>query len=237
VLVTPDTHTLTAANGFARTQAQTHNANLLQLLVQFKDAVLKTPDQVMQVAASATGTHEGAAENERTRLTLQEATDSAAQLIEDLARSQILQPVVDLVCAYATSVVLDLHGEGVVTGIPPASPGLSAAGTPAPTTGSNLSGYTGKTPQVAVGAGQPSLAHLDASALECSAAVQTLLRNVPTLLRSQLLNLPACQALSWAVDEVQVRYIYINIFFVVCMLNNKLNKIGHFCRPAACMHT
>lgn len=188
VLVSQDARSLTSANGFARTQAQTHNANLLALLVQFKEALLRIPDQLQVARSDAAVGEEGGSAGGRGREAAHTAVLSAAKMIEDLAQGQIVAPVVTLIGSYVTSVAVTLISEGAVSA---PSPAPSPAATPA--AAGNLGGYTGKVPQVP---GTP----LDASALECSSAVQTLLRNLPTLLRAQMLNLPL-----WVRVRVRVR--------------------------------
>ena len=215
VLNSADTRTISsAASNFARTQAQAHNANLLVLLVQFKEALLKLPGQVLASSAVdassssllSTSTSAGSsnAQNSESSLnsstavrSIEKAVQTTAQLIEDLASKQILDPVVGLLSSYVTSIVVAMQKEGVVApSTPGAAPALSA-GTPAQ--------YTGRAPSAA--AGQEAWS-------DCSAAVQTLLRNLPVLLKAHLLSLPKCDAVVVATEEIYVRYA---VFFSTCI--------------------
>jgi hypothetical protein len=210
VSVAADTRTISSANSFARSASQAHNASLLVLLVQFKEALLKLPAQVAAAAVDAApalvGGAAGSSSGFRTEaldrglLVLQAALQGCCDSIEQLAQRQILDPVVALLSSYVTSIAVTLHKEGALTqpGAAP-SPAVAAGApsTPAPTAG-NLGGYTGRAPPTAA---TPQ----DASAQDCSSAVQLLLRNLPPLLRSHLLSLPKCEATALASEEIFVR--------------------------------
>jgi hypothetical protein len=208
-----DTRTIFSANNFARSQGQLHNANLLVLLVQFKEALQKIPSQVQAAGADsgaslldrdnrAGGSLGGSAAASGSSAAgiraLEAAVATTARLIEDLAARQIMDPVVALLSSYVTSLAVAVHKEGVVSSVPAPSPGpaQSPAVGGGPGAG-NPGGYTGKAPA-------PPGTPLDASAQDCSVAVQTLLRNLPVMLKSHVLCLPKCDAVTNATEEIYV---------------------------------
>lgn len=214
VVHSADTRTIFSANNFARSQGQLHNANLLVLLVQFKEALQKIPSQVMAAGSdsaaslldreSRTSSDTGAAAAAAAGASaagiraLEGAVATTARLIEDLAARQIMDPVVALLSSYVTSIAVAVQKEGVISAPAPSpapaqSPAVSGGGPGA----GNPGGYTGKAPAAP---GTP----LDASAQDCSVAVQTLLRNLPVLLKSHVLCLPKCEAVTNATEEIYV---------------------------------
>ena len=223
VMHTADTRTLsTAAGGFARSHAQQHNANLLQLLVQFKELLQKIPGKVRAagvdastslLASSATASSGGGASssvntsnsNAASSATasvreMERAVEDAVSWIEEVADKHIMQPVVTLLSGYVTSVVVGMRKEGIVGGVgaSPAVTAGSASKTASPSTAST-STYTGKAP-----VNNPAAE----ATLECSGAVQSLAKNLPVLLKAHLLSLPKCEAVVRAAEEVHVRALH-----------------------------
>lgn len=219
VMHTADTRTLsTAAGGFARSHAQQHNANLLQLLVQFKELLQKIPGKVRAagieastslLAPSATTSSGGNASssvgtNSSNAATLaaasvremEKAVEDAVCWIEEVADKHIMQPVVTLLSGYVTSVVVGMHKEGIVGGGGVGASPAVAAGSASKSTATPSSTYTGKAP-----VNNPAAE----ATLECSGAVQSLAKNLPVLLRAHLLSLPKCDAVVRAAEEVHVR--------------------------------
>jgi hypothetical protein len=218
VLHTSESRALAAANNFARTHAQVHNSSLLVLLVQLKEALQKIPGQVQTAGADAASSvlmsssssiggggssqtgggapGSSALSSASTTLLQQDVKDIeravglAVHWIEDLAQRQILEPIVSVISGFVTSALVLMQKEGVVGALPGASAPSPATGPGTPAAG----GYTGKA---------PASAQQEAS-LECSAAVQSLLKHLPVILKTHLFSLPKCDAVARATEEVYV---------------------------------
>lgn len=210
VLHTADCRVMSAANNFARTHAQVHNASLLVLLVQLKEVLQKIPGQVQtagvdaasSVLLSTGGNQAGAPQSSAaSALQLQDVRDIERAVglsvlwIEDLSQRQILEPIVATISGHVTATLLMMQKEGVVGALPGAAAASPAIGPGTPAAGSSASGYTGKAPA--------SVQH--EASLECSAAVQSLLKHLPVMLKTHLFSLPKCDAVSHATEEVYVR--------------------------------
>jgi len=223
VMHTADTRTLsTAAGGFARSHAQQHNANLLQLLVQFKELLQKIPGKVRTagvdastslLASSTTTSSDSGASSSAVNASssnsaassaiasvreIERAVEEAVSWIEEVADKHIMQPVVTLLSGYVTSVVVGMHKEGIVGGVA-TSPAVTAGSASKTATPSTTSTYTGKAP-----INNPAAE----ATLECSGAVQSLAKNLPVLLKAHLLSLPKCEAVVRAAEEVHVRALH-----------------------------
>ena len=186
---------------FARTHAQEHNAQLFTLLMQLKEELRRIPAAVLTAAeeagsnalnsassASATkprshmgggggssrgaivsadslkeGTGSSSGQLAASAEVLRRAVAVTALWIDELAERQILFGIVELLSGHVRSVLLTLPHEGVV--------------------GCSGSSSSSK------GSASTSLLHDPASTTECSAAVQTLLVQVPVLVRAHLQNL------------------------------------------------
>lgn len=223
VMHTADTRALSnAAGGFARSHAQQHNANLLHLLVQFKEALQKIPSKVRaagvdastsllasaqsssassgnlvtQAAASSSSSSVSAAANASVR-EMERAVEASVKWIEELAGRHVMDPIVNLLSSYITSVVVGMHKEGVVGGVA-ASPAAALAASASKAATPSTAAYTGKVP---VNNSQ------NEATLECSGAVQALAKNLPVLLKAHLLNLPKCEAVTRAAEEVHVSFL------------------------------
>lgn len=224
VLHTSDSRALSAANNFARTHAQVHNASLLVLLVQLKEALQKIPGQVQTAGveaassvllssapAASTGGSQGGVpaggsqSSSASAVQLQDVRDIERAVglsvlwIEDLAQRQILEPIVAAISGHVTSALVLMQKEGVVGALPGAAAASPAPGPGTPAAGAvAASGYTGKA---------PASVQQEAS-LECSAAVQSLLKHLPVMLKTHLFSLPKCDAVSRATEEVYVRILF-----------------------------
>lgn len=232
VMHTADTRTLSnAAGGFARSHAQQHNANLLHLLVQFKEALQKIPGKVRaagvdastsllasssssaqpssassgnlpaQAISSNNSNNSASATANASVREMERAVEASVKWIEELAGRHIMDPIVNLLSSYITSVVVGMHKEGVVGGVgasPNPNPSASKIATP------STAAYTGKVP----------VNSQNEATLECSGAVQALAKNLPVLLKAHLLNLPKCEAVTRAAEEVHVSHCY--LVFIPC---------------------
>ena len=115
---------------------------------------------------------------------MKKAVQRAADSIDELAERQIADAVVALLSGYIQSIILGLHKEGVSSFN---SPGKSG----------NTSGTSSSD-----------------AAVDCSLAVQTLAKQVPTMLRSHLISsLPKCSIVDNAVEEVHSIILIINTYF------------------------
>jgi hypothetical protein len=236
IVNTQDVRVLSSANSFARTHSQTHNANLVVLLAQFKEALLKIPGAVLAGAAEAstsqlksttttaakppsgvaaaatTSAHSSAgasgssssssvdgvsASQQAAVREVERAVKLTVQWIEELAQKQILDTIVSLLSSYVTSVIVTIHKEGVV-GSSAASASKAAGGGGGGSTPATSGGYTGKAP----------ISTLQETALDCSSAVQTLVKQLPLMLKSHLFSLPRCDAVDAAAEELYVRILH-----------------------------
>lgn len=256
VLHTAESRALSASNNFSRTHAQAHNASLLVLLVQLKEALQKIPGQVQAAgadaassvllsssgasqgsggsAAAATATtdtikhhqHQNQQQHQEVR-DIERAVALAAQWIEELAQRQILEPTVAIISGHVTAALVLMHKEGVVGALPgsntsagAASPAVGAGTPSASAAGSSGGGgYTGKAPVSA----------LQEASLECSAAVQSLLKHLPAILKIHLFSLPKCDSVSRATEEVYVRMPHFQLQYYLDVVIQQSYNLNIYC--------
>lgn len=144
---------------------------------------------------------------------LQKAVAVTADWVNDLALRQILQSVVNLIDGYVVQILVGLHKEGVISG-------SSTLSTTAPAGGVNMVGAN-----FATGRTQAAKQSTDlASSVECSIAVQTLIKQVPKLLEIHLFCLPKCDVVTVALEEIYVRtlHAYVSVSALLRPVNEAL---------------
>lgn len=107
---------------FTKNHAQDHNAQLIALLSQLKEAILKLPDQVIAAV--------GQEINQQTLASVENVSQinhnviskeisgifqSAVASIDDLAARQLYAPLLDNICSYVESVILTLVASPTVS--------------------------------------------------------------------------------------------------------------------------
>ena len=182
VINTAETRKISSQNNFQRTSQQEHNSQLFVLLLQFKEALQKIPQQVLKSASENANNSNNATIDSNILQEMERAVTTATNSIDELANKQILDSIVALLSGYIKSVLTSLHKEGV---------------TSLNTTKNNPN-----------------------STEDCSAAVLTLSKQVPIMLKSYITAcLPKCDIVDKAVEEICIR------------LMNLYVSIASLCRP------
>jgi hypothetical protein len=107
----PETKKIEAQKGFARNAPQEHNAQLIALIVQLREAVEKMPQQIAKLLDdSGASVDEKRVQAVRDAITYQ--LSASIERIDDLATRQLLVPLVDAISDYIKSVMITMHKEG-----------------------------------------------------------------------------------------------------------------------------
>ena len=199
ILNSPEAQRISPLNNFAKTSSQEHNALLVSLLAQLKEALDKMPLQVLKAAQEApggslgvtfTGSSEdvgmegagagaGEASAEATLAgVLAELSGLAAAssaTVEELTSRQLLAPLVTALSAHVKSLLFGLPKEGVAQSQAPSS-SASAKGSGAE--------------------------------VECSRAVQTAVKQLPELIKAHLAGLPKSPLVTEATEELCLRVMH-----------------------------
>jgi len=187
IINSPETRKISSQNSFTRTSQQEHNSQLFMLLMQFKEALEKIPQQVWKSVEEMNDNLSGMSNTSTPSTVLanmgqqsesvvgevKKSVQTAVEIIDDLAERQITDAIVALLAGYIQSIILGLHKEGVSNY---SSKGSTAAGD---------------------------------IAVDCSMAVQTLSKQVPVMLKSHLISsLPKSKIVDTAVEEVCLRMMH-----------------------------
>ena len=224
ILHSQDTKVLSAqSTNFARSQGQQHNAQLYTLLIQLLRALENIPNNVCEQAntdsrsvfsdspsvsitnTTTTGAGVGLVRgsmdssiNKKSIFSLalkdmQSAIQSATEWIQVLAQKHILSSVVISVSSYVNSVLINLTKEGVVS-----AKSIQIK----PSTNITTTQYTGKVPV------NSNTNQQESAAVECSQAVQTLVKNIPQILKTHISSLPSSDGVNTAMEEIYIRIIH-----------------------------
>jgi hypothetical protein len=183
------------STSFVKNHAQDHNAQLIVLLSQLKEAILKLPDQVAGAVGQERDTqqqHENLASHMNQNIISKEISSifqAAILSIDDLAARQLYAPLLDNLCAYVESVVLTVVSS--------------------PLTSATTTAVAGMIP---------------ANTIDCSKAVQILQKQVPELLQTFIYPLPKSTIRSMVLEEFALRlmYMYLTIAVLIRPVNEAL---------------
>eukprot|EP01038_Epipyxis_sp_PR26KG_P011157 gene11157-14969_t len=223
IINSSETRKISSTNNFSRTNQQEHNGQLLSLLIQYRDALQKIPASVMKsVIESNTSTslltNNNSNNNNNNGMNnlnslkqdnnindinnnnifnnLQKFANIAAEVVDELAKRQILDSIIALLSGYIRSILMNIYKEGVVN--MPSKNNVN-------TSTSSSSG-------------------IDESSLECSNSVQIIIKQVPLMIKSYLQGLPKSNAVDWAIEEVCLRIIhsYVTISSLIRPINEQI---------------
>lgn len=192
ILNSPEAQRISPLNNFAKTSSQEHNALLVSLLAQLKEALDKMPLQVLKAAQEAPGSSLGVAfmaagedaGMEGTGVASAEATlagvlaelnglaAASSATVEELTSRQLLAPLVSALSAHVKTVLFGLPKEGV-----------AQAQTQAPSSSASAE-------------------------VECSRAVQTAVKQLPELIKAHLAGLPKSPLVVEATEELCLRVMH-----------------------------
>jgi hypothetical protein len=220
VISGPETRKLSSQNNFLRTSKQEHNGQLLVLLLQFQDALEKIHSNVTKqseealssgnmlssalssMGAGGTGMSEQQSEKQRLEsvsFEIHKVVRVATRSIRQIGSTQILDPIVDLLSGYVKSVLLGLLKEGFVS---------KPASRPTPA----------KFGAIAVGG------PMDVSSMDCSIAVQTLLKQVGLMVSQHITSLPPSPVVDAALQELSIRIMH--SYVTVAALSRPVTELG-----------
>lgn len=131
---------------------------------------------------------------------MQRAIQTTTEWIQNLAQKQILSSLVISVSSYVNSILINLTKEGVVS-----AKSIQIK----PSTASTQ--YTGKVPAVNnnnTNTSSSSSSQQESAAVECSQAVQTLVKNIPHILKTHILSLPSSEGVNTVLEEIYLRIIH-----------------------------
>jgi hypothetical protein len=195
-----DTRKISSQNNFARTSHQEHNGQLLSLLIQFKEALDKIPAAVMRQVAQ---------ETESSHVSSSNAT-TGVEVLQRSAEEGIMETEITRAVGAASVLIEDLASKQILDSVV-----------------ALLSGYTKsllmgmhKEGVVSVKGASPTPGDDDQS-LECSAAVQTVVKQMPIMIKSHILTLTRCAVVDRAIEEITLRtmHSYLTIAAVVRPVN------------------
>ena len=215
-------HSGGVGGGVSRTSVQEHNAQLLGLLAQLRDALKRTPSYVLAKALHDSidsglggdkdkdnnkdkeGDHEKEKEKEKedeeqnaSLSLLTKAMNNAIVFIDSVITKQLLAPLLAAITAHLKTILLPLVKEGVVS---------------APV----------RTPT--------HVQHGESIGVDCSRPVQALLTILPDIMKIHILSLHSCPPVTSAVEELGLRilHLYVTIaalirygfifIFIICIL-------------------
>ena len=101
-------------NASGRTSPQEHNAQLVALLAQLREALLRMPGQVLAAAAAGNkGLDEDTVATTHKQTVMSKVLRTALACIDEMTGRQLLAPLVDAITGYLKGVLMPLLKEGV----------------------------------------------------------------------------------------------------------------------------
>jgi len=203
-----ETKVISSQNNFARTHAQQHNYQLYVLLSQLIDSLENIPNILLDQSnaiennkstnssSSSSMDARGTAvvfskvlkrENLEAFKQIKRSVTTTRKWIDALGQKQILNSIISAISHYSTSILINIHKEGVI-----ASKG--------PMKGSTINMQT-------------TAKDVNETTVECSQAVQLLIKNLPIIIKTHLSSLPSSKGVDVALEEacLRVMHSYITI--------------------------
>jgi hypothetical protein len=204
----PDIKKIDVGKSFARNGAQEHNAQLVTLIAQLREALEKLPGQVkkaLEDGGAVSGT-DGSNIATAVEKIITSFNAASVQRLDDLASRQLLNPIIDCIAEHARGLMIPMLREAAVS----SGPGGS----------------------VSAMAMSPGVGALEMGSSDCSKAVQSVLKQIPEIVRVHLQSFPPMPCIVWAIEELSRRLLF--SFMSVVVLVRPVTELSRL-RAAADM--
>jgi hypothetical protein len=201
----PDIKKIDVGKNFARNGAQEHNAQLVTLIAQMREALEKLPAQVRKALEDSGGVSGADASNvvAAVEKIITSFNTASLQRLDDLASRQLLNPIIDCIAEHARSLLIPMLREAAVSSGPGGSVAMS-----------------------------PGVGALEMGSSDCSKAVQGVLKQIPEIVRVHLQSFPSMPCVAWALEELSRRLLF--SFMSVVVLVRPVTELSRL-RAAADM--
>lgn len=220
VINSPETRKISVTNNFLRTQQQEHNGQLVALLIQFRDALERIPSQVMKYAIDNSsinyettlrnGHNKSGITNNNYNNCHSNYSDKTATSFATITKAMnesvlvAINEIEELCQKQVLSGIIDVLANYITSQLL----SIHKEGVVTVLAPKNIS--TGST-------------DMEESSIECSTALQSVTKQLPTIIRVHLQSLPKCELVEKAIEEICLRTInsYVSISALLRPVNEQ----------------